>query len=423
MFSLRKSCLSAALLACGLATSAWAQESAPGANLQGLLAIARERNPEFASMRHEAQAATERVGPAGALPDPRVRVEWMDITQGDSQSPTLLPGNVGSVKYTLSQDLPWFGKRGLKSDVARFEADSAQAKAQATWQELAARVKTVQAQRHYLLGNQQLTQELLDLMVQLEQVAKVRYAGGLSMQADAIRAQTEQTGMRTELVGLQSERVQADARLNALLARQADAPLASPEGSRALPPAALLDANVLTQRARQANPALQSEAARIQAAQKGLDLSLRNRYPDFNLSLSPTQKQTGVAEWGVMLELNIPLQQDSRRAQEREAQSMLEAAKSRTEALANQVASDLSQNIVALQSAQRTEELASTSLLPQADVNFRSALASYENGKLDFAVLLEAQRSLRQARQSQIKAQLEQQMRLAEIEKLIGEDL
>jgi outer membrane protein TolC len=64
-----------------------------------------------------------------------------------------------------------------------------------------------------------------------------------------------------------------------------------------------------------------------------------------------------------------------------------------------------------------------SSLLPQAELTFNSALAGYENNKVDFATLLDAQRQIRQAKQSQMKAQLDVQMRLAEIEKLIGEDL
>lgn len=49
--------------------------------------------------------------------------------------------------------------------------------------------------------------------------------------------------------------------------------------------------------------------------------------------------------------------------------------------------------------------------------------AGYENGKVDFATLLDAQRQIRQARQSQLKAQADAQMRLAEAEKLLGEDI
>jgi outer membrane protein TolC len=102
---------------------------------------------------------------------------------------------------------------------------------------------------------------------------------------------------------------------------------------------------------------------------------------------------------------------------------MLDAAQSRRAATANQVASELSENLAGLDAAQRTEQLAQSSLLPQAELTFQAALAGYENGKLDFATLLDAQRQVRQARQAQLKAQLEAQMRLAEIEKLLGEDL
>ena len=171
------------------------------------------------------------------------------------------------------------------------------------------------------------------------------------------------------------------------------------------------------------NPQLFSETARIKSAELGRELTLKNRYPDFTLSIAPTQMQSRIAEWELMVEVNIPLQQDSRRAQEREAQAMLDAAQARSEAVSHQVLSDLSENLAALEAAQRTEQLARSSLQPQAELSLQAALAAYENGKLDFATLLDAQRLLRQARQSQLKAQLDAQMRLAEIEKLLGEDV
>ena len=56
-----------------------AQEAALGADLQGLLSYARAQSPELRAMRDEADAAAQRVGPAGALPDPVLRVELMNI--------------------------------------------------------------------------------------------------------------------------------------------------------------------------------------------------------------------------------------------------------------------------------------------------------------------------------------------------------
>jgi len=413
----------AALLVFGSPAHTLAQDTLPGANVESLLTLAKERNPEYASMRDEALAANERVAMAGALMDPKLRIEWMDITKMGEQSPTLWPSDVGSTKYTLMQDLPWFGKRDLKKNIAAQEALASQGKSQGTWAELAAKVKAAHAQRYFLQHTQALTRELLDLTQRLASVAQVRYASGLAMQQEAIRAQVEQTAMQTELLAQEGESRQADARLNALLARPSNAPLAPPERLRPVPSGAKLDADALMARVRQSNPQLFAEESRIRSAELGRDLSLKNRYPDFTLSVTPTQVQSRIAEWSLMLELNIPLQQDSRRAQEREAQAMLSAAQSRREAVANQVLADLSENLAGMDAALRTEQLVQTSLLPQAELTLQAALASYENGKLDFATMLDAQRQVRQARQSRLKAQLEAQMRLAEIEKLAGEDL
>ncbi len=411
--------LASVLLSLGGAGATLA-DALPGATLEGLLSLARANNPDYASMRFEAQAAVERVAPAGALPDPRLRTELMDITRMGEQNPTLLPGKVGSTRYTLMQDLPWFGKRGLKQDIAQLEADASQRKAEGGWTELAARIKTVQAQRHYLRRNAQLTQEIIDLMQRLEKVAQLRYAGGLAAQQDVIRSQVEQTAMQSELLAIEGEARQADARLNALLARPGAAPLAAAETPPA-PPAPLARA-ALEERVRSRNPQLFAQDALLQAAGKSRDLAYSNRYPDFTLAIAPTQYQTAIKEWALMLEINIPLQQGARRAQEREAEAMLAAAQSRKEALANQLLSDLAENLAAMETARRSAALTESSLLPQAELGLRSALAAYENGKVDFATVLDAQRQIRLARQTRIKAQLEAQMRLAEIERLAGEE-
>ena len=52
-----------------------------------------------------------------------------------------------------------------------------------------------------------------------------------------------------------------------------------------------------------------------------------------------------------------------------------------------------------------------------------AALAAYENGRADFAAVLDAHRQLRRARGEMVKARGDQQIRLAEIEKMLGEDL
>ena len=91
--------------------------------------------------------------------------------------------------------------------------------------------------------------------------------------------------------------------------------------------------------------------------------------------------------------------------------------------MTNQVLSELAENVSGLDAARRTEMEITNSLLPQAELTFKAALVSYQNGKVDFATLLDSQRQIRQAKQNQIKVQAEAQERLANIERLLGEEL
>lgn len=399
-----------------------AQEGPPGRDVEFLLKLAQERNPEYAGLRYEADAAAERVVPARSLADPRLRVELMDVTKG-GQALNLNPALVGNTRYTLMQEIPWLGKRGLKREISELDAESAKGRAMGSWTDIVSRIKIAHAQLYYLYRNERLTREILDLMTRLEKIAQARYAGGLTAQQDAIRAQTEQTGLRNDLLALENERRQVEARLNALLARPAQAPFAPPEKLRPLPAPAKLDFATLQERAIAHNPLLFAEESKVKSAEKSRELAYKNRYPDITFGVLNNQYQNSFKEWGVMLEMSIPLQQSSRRAQERESQAMLSAAQSKREAVANQVLADLSESLSGIDAARHTEALVTNNLLPQAELTFKSALAGYETGKVDFATVLDAQRQIRIAKQNQIKARAEGQVRLADIERILGEDL
>jgi outer membrane protein TolC len=403
------------------ALAAHGAEPLPGASVESLLAAAREHSPDVRMVRLEAEAARERIQPAGALPDPVLRIELENITRNGSQNATLDPTRTGDTKYTLMQPLPFWGKRDLKRDVASAEARQAEGRATDTWAEVASRIKSLYAQ-YWLTGQSlRLTRENIELTRRLEQIAQARYAGGLAAQQDAIRAQLERSAMDAELVGMESEFHHLMVFLNAMLARPSGAELAEPAALRAIP--ARLDGAALNDRLLAANPQLAIETARVGGAAKSRELAYRNRYPDLTLGVAPMQVGNRVDAWSLMLEMNLPLQQGTRRSQERESERMLEAAAARKEALGHRLQGDLNAALSNLEGARTTEQITRTRLLPQAELTFKSALAGYENGKIDFATLLDAQRQIRNARLALLRAQASQQMRLAEIERLLGEDL
>jgi outer membrane protein TolC len=199
--------------------------------------------------------------------------------------------------------------------------------------------------------------------------------------------------------------------------------LAKPVDLRPLPAVSTADALALVQRVQTRNPLLAAELARQRSAELGRDLALRNRYPDVQVGIASSQMGSRITTWGLMLEVNLPLQQDTRRSQEREAEAMISASRARAQAVNQQLLGELGENLAGLDAARRSLALIESQLLPQSELNLQSALAAYENGKVDFATLLDAQRQIRKAKQDSLKAQVDAQMRLAEIERILGEDL
>jgi outer membrane protein TolC len=346
----------------------------------------------------------------------------MNVTNANSDAgPNVLPGRVGSARYLFMQTLPWWGKRDLKRDAALAEAGEAQAKADAAWAELAARIKAVYALHWQMAGLIRLNREAIVLTDQLEALAATRYAQGIAPQQEAIRARLERSAAEGELVAMETEQHHLQSRLNALLGRSAHATLAEPRQLPAVPPPVRLDTGRLTDLALARNPQMLAENAAVTGAEKKRELVLKNRYPDVTLGVAPSQMGSRVGQWDLMLELNIPLWQDSRRSAEREAERTMEAAKVRRAAVANRLGAELAESTIALEGARRSERLIATGILPQAEITYQSALAAYENGKADFALLLDAQRQIRKAKQDLLRAEAEQRVRLAEIERIVGD--
>lgn len=395
-----------------------------GATLESLLVIARQSNPELQAMRYDAQAAGQRVVPAGSLADPLFNMELRDVTnQASGGGTSLSPANVGSTRYQLRQSfLPW-GQRDAKRGAAQAAADEATFRANAAWTDLSMRVKTAYARWQQLHAALAQTRELLVLNNRIEAVAQARYAGGLAPQQDPIRAQVERTAMATEIILLESELVTTRARINGLLARPPESALAAPIPEGTMPWAAGLDLHTLRGRVLAHNPQIAADDARLRAAEKKKDAVWSNRYPGFTFGVAPVQSGNRIGEWELMFEINIPLQQDARRAEEREALSMIAAAQARKESTANDLVAQLGEQLAGLQAALQVESLTRNTLLPQTTVSLQAALSGYESGKVDFATVMDAQRQVRQAQLNLIRTRADARVRLAEIERLLGEEL
>lgn len=413
--------LAAVVLVLALSSGAQASsESAElGATLPPLLELLDLQSPELRAVEHEHQAARERIYPAGALPDPVFTFEEMGIARDD---PSLSPSSVGSTRYAFRQTFPMGGKRGLAREIAEAGAEQAAARERLSRVELRSLVKLAFNEYQYAHAAIQVTEELRTSVDELESIAQARYRVGLAPQQDVIKAQTEHTRLQSELLTLERDRRGAATQLNGILARPANSPLAAPTGWPALP-GTVPTLTELQARIFGGNPQLAELNARIQEAQHAEALASRNWIPDITVGTAVVQMGNRAEEFELMLEMNIPLWGKRRSAEQREAASLRYAAEARREAVNSRLVGRVGEAWSALEIAFRQHELTERTLLPQAELTYQSALASYQTGSVDFATVLDAQRQIRQLRLSLHSLALEQRMQVVELERLVGEEL
>lgn len=403
-----------------------AAEEVPGKTVDELLAYAREHNPDLRVRRLDAQALRERIESASALPDPKFQVELMDFTNAmtPGKSASLVPGEVGTTRYRVIQGFPFPGKRGLRGDVAEALASQADTSHDTARLDLEGKIKTAYARYFQAVGQTRILDETLQLVGALERLVVQRYSVGLVPQQDAVRAQSESTSLKVDLVESERRRRDAAAKLNALLPRDADAPLAEPVRLATIPATQKL-AQVFA-RAKEISPDLSRERLGVDAAEKGKDLTYLNRYPDFGVALTnnrPRSAMIGPDTWDLMLEVNIPLQQSSRRAQEREAEYRLDAARERVAAAEARLNGRLGETLAGLNASSDKARLLRDTLLPQARATLDAAQAGYESGRVNFNTLIEAERQILRTRLALLDAEVDASIRQAELEQLVGAPL
>jgi outer membrane protein, heavy metal efflux system len=390
---------------------------APGASLEEVLTIARRLSPDLAARALDTEAAQARVAIAGSLADPTLRItsDEIDRTSGPRQN---------KMFFTVEQEFPLWGKRDLKraqagADVARFQAD-----ARTTEAELIEKVKVAFAQYYQADKAIRTTEDLHRVVHDIARVAQDRYAQGRGSQPEVYKAEVENTRLSTQIVLLEAKRRGAAARLNALLARPIDAPLARPVKLRALPSDAALAPDALMQRARAGNPSLAGGDAQIAAAAAGRQLADKSWYPDVMLKAGAIDR-TGNGPNGYLAEigLRVPLQWGLHDAQQREAAAQVGAAQARRQAQELQIQSELGEFVADLAGSRKTADLIRNQLLPQSQALLRSGVAGYGLGRAELVDVLRAEHDLADQRIELLGAEFDQQRQLAAIERLIGGDL
>jgi outer membrane protein TolC len=259
-------------------------------------------------------------------------------------------------------------------------------------------------------------QDNVSLLKLLSDSAENRVQAG-GPQQDLLKAQIAHHLAENELANLESEGNTTRAMLNAMLARDPQAPLqikALPEAR----PVPLSDAQLIAAGVDK-NPELAGLASQVAGREDALELARLAYLPDINPAAGFTGTVSQFLGATIMLPTTIPMI----RGQIEESRAMLRAA----EAMAKQSQRDRSAGFVAdlyvMRNAERQASFFDQRIIPAAQQALDSSRQAYAAGTVGFVELVDAQRTLLDVRLMVAEARIEREKRLADMEALAGVDI
>lgn len=365
---------------------------APALPADGVLAALIEQSlaarPELRQAEASARAERERIPQAGALPDPVLSLgienEGFDgITVGEMEA--------SFYQVMVSQGLPWPGKRGLRTDVARLgarQADTSVARARLTTE--------ADVRRSYV--DLLLARDRLELLRRLETiwqrsagVARARYEAGEGAQSDVLRAQLEMNRLRQRRWAIEAQERTSVQALNRLRGQPLDTPIATSSTVRDLGVPALPEADAGFEDAARRSPELAQARLGVERAGLQSALARRERFPDLSVDVGIMPRGGFEPMWQAGISVGLPVW--SYRKQNRavaESAARAEADTRATESIEQVLRLRVAERRAALGSLVDTIRLFREGLLVQSQATADSTLAQYRVGRVTFASVLEA---------------------------------
>ena len=415
-----------------LAGFTWAEEPL---TLQQALDIAGNNNPALLASRQRWIEKQRGIAVTNGWPNPEFGFMLDDIPT-DGGAPMMF-------EYSLSQEIMFPTKLIAMRNMAKSEAGMAGADFQVKQMEVYTAVKQAYYDLLYAQRGLAIMRENLELMRQFNTVAEANYRSGASPLQDTLRSQTELAKMETEIAAMEAMETMARNKLNYLLGREADAPLAIQEEFSNISPEFDLEA---LRRLSQSNPAIQSMTWELEMARGNVSMAKAEFWPDFKLSFSFVQstvmdpmlmkmldtrtgragyslemRETNRNSWKVGFMVMLPLWFGQYKAKVNAANAGAAAAQAALADMRNMAGMELSMAVNDARSAFRLTGLYEKTVIPQTEQTWQTVITAYRSGRTDFMSVMDALTSLRNARLDYFKAHIDYEKALAGLEQIIGQ--
>jgi len=406
-------------------TLAWSEEvKLPAEDLASLVATSVANNPEVKSSQARWQMFKNRIDQAGSLDDPMLMLK---IQNGIVTDPFNFSKDPMTQKVIgISQQLPFWGKRGLKAQIAAKEAESYRWQVEERKLELVKMVKETYYKIYLTDKYLAIVNKNIRILADFVTLAEIKYSVGQGVQQDVFKSQVERSKMLDMKISLEQERKSLEAALNALLFRSPETKVGRISDFEIKP--LQHSGGNLRETAWGKRPMVKSLQALIDKGEAGHNLAKKEFYPDFNLSLEYMQRDKTMGDEGLDMyslgvTFNLPVQQKRRHAMVAESDSEIRMATEELNGLRNTIDSGISDLIAKLDRREKLVTLYKTGILPQAEQSLESATIGYRVNKVDFLNLLDSRMTLFSYERQLYESQAEYMMILAQLEAIVGTDL
>ena len=173
---------------------------------------------------------------------------------------------------------------------------------------------------------------------------------------------------------------------------------------------------------------LKSLNALIEKGKAGHKLAEKEFYPDFNVSFEYMQRdrvgmEPGDDMYSLGVTFNLPVQRERRQAMVAESSSEITMATEELNSLKNSINAGISDLLAQLERRRKLVELYKTGIIPQAEQSLESATIGYRVNKVDFLTLLDNRMTLFNYERELYDSLADYQMKLAQLEALVGVEL
>jgi cobalt-zinc-cadmium efflux system outer membrane protein len=394
-------------VAVGLASGTLHAQAPAALSLSDALARAADANRTVLAARMAKAVDLAGIDAAGQRPNPEISIE------NERETPRWAFG--GTLPLELS------GKRGRRVDVANATLAVTEAETARVIAEVRADVRRAYFEAVAASRQVQAARDLEKIAAQARDAARERFQTGAAPRLDALQAQLALSEAQNESASADGALIAARTELNTLLAFPVNA---APELSDPLDSGVLPTISAAVDQALTGNAELLVLARQVEEAQARVALAKAMRHPDPSVSATVTwdAQPEFTTGWRFGGTIALPIFTTGRADVAVAAAAVSKAIAdrdARTAQVSGAVAAALARADAARQAVLRYEN----DVLPASLQVEAMAQESYTSGLTGLPALLQTLQAAREVRQRSVKAALDYQMALADLEQAMGTPL